>query len=398
MRAALRSVVERLQRKYPDVPVRHIDHCNPAAQGDIFCNGNHFAAVNAALRSLHLEEVDWLPSAGWDQSRPQDEGAAERMGAFIAQTMELHKFYLERLQEVRDEGRDDLPPIVGVRDGPPRTFSQAVEPLLPLTPGLDGFVRQSSAFARQNAAKAGALSENEIAAFYLYTTGSSFYRNLNAALRHPDRTRVVPYFAYLRLFFSALSRLEGRRESLWRGVALDLRDQYPRGRTVTWWGVSSCTAKLSVAQAFLGSRGRRMLFEVVPLHAVGIRQFSAFRGEEEFVLPPGVRLKVTDVKSERGGLCTVKLEELPAPGSLREKSSGERRPRRRRPCPPGKASTHRRMGPRGLIRPIFPGAARLLLPCFEPCRRTNFPMRVTLLPSSAPPDRAPACPTPSRPV
>jgi hypothetical protein len=189
------------------------------------------------------------------------------------------------------------------------SFARAVEPLVGLLRDLDGVVSHCRAFARQKAGQG--LSEDEVAAFYLYTTASSFYRELNAALRHPDRTRVVPYFPYLRLFFSALSKVKGHQGSLWRGVARDLRAQYPRGATVTWWGVSSCTSKLSVAKAFLGTRGRRMLFEVTPLGTVGIRQYSAFTGEEEFLLTPGARLKVVDVKNERGGLCTVKLQELP---------------------------------------------------------------------------------------
>ncbi|MGW5236176.1 hypothetical protein ACWEQU_28775, partial [Streptomyces nodosus] len=32
---------------------------------------------------------------------------------------------------------------------------------------------------------------------------------------------------------------------------------------------------------------------------------SAFTGEEEYILVPGTQLKVTEVKAERGGLCTV---------------------------------------------------------------------------------------------
>src|SRR5262249_23180168 len=135
-------------------------------------------------------------------------------------------------------------------------------------------------------------------------------RQMNATLRDADRGRVTPYFPYLRLLFSALSRLKGHRGSLWRGVALDLRAQYPKEGTVTWWGVSSCTSNLSVAQPFLGWKGRRTLFEVTPVQAVGIRAFSAFTGEEEYILVPGARLKVTGVQSERGGLCTVRLEEL----------------------------------------------------------------------------------------
>jgi hypothetical protein len=93
-------------------------------------------------------------------------------------------------------------------------------------------------------------------------------------------------------------------------VALDLRAQYPKGGTVAWWGVSSCTSKLSVAQGFLGWSGRRTLFEVKPVRAVGIRSYSAFTGEEEFILAPGTQLKVAGVATDRNGLCTIKLEEL----------------------------------------------------------------------------------------
>jgi hypothetical protein len=309
---ALRAVVERLQKKYPGVPVKHVDHCNPAAQGDIFCNGNHFADVNAALRSLGMDEVDWLPGAGWDQGRPPHEAAAERMGAFIATTMELHKMYLERLQSVKDEVKEELPAIVGVLDTPLMSFTDAVVPVVKLLKGLAPYVKRSHEFGQQKAGgkTAGELTRDEIAALYLYTCESCFYRQMNATLRDANRARVEPYFPYLRLFFSALPRLRGHRESLWRGVALDLRAQYPRGGTVVWWGVSSCTSKLSVARAFLGFSGRRTLFEITPLQAVGIRNFSAFTGEEEYILMPGTRLKVVDVKSERGGLHTIRMEEL----------------------------------------------------------------------------------------
>lgn len=34
---SLKRVVQRLEKKYPGVEVRHLDHANPAAQGDIFC-------------------------------------------------------------------------------------------------------------------------------------------------------------------------------------------------------------------------------------------------------------------------------------------------------------------------------------------------------------------------
>ncbi|WP_218028390.1 ADP-ribosyltransferase domain-containing protein [Nocardia yamanashiensis] len=309
----LKSVVLQLQKKYPGVEVRHVDHANPAAQGDIFCDGDHFGTVNKALTMLGADEIDWLPSAGWNQVVTKTDGAeddtAERMGAFIASTMELHQLYLERLASVKDEGLV-LPAITGLFDTPLLDFRDAVAPVAKLLSGLDRYAAMSHAFGKQRADhEPGGLSAAAIAALHLYTCESAFYREINAVLRSPDRTRLTPYLPYLRLLFAAVSELPARSEPLWRGVSLDLRAQYPLGRTVTWWGVSSCTSEPQVARAFLGSRGKRTLFEVHPARAVSIRDFSAFTGEEEFILLPGTQLEVTDVQVQRGGLCTVRLTE-----------------------------------------------------------------------------------------
>ncbi|MFF3834756.1 ADP-ribosyltransferase domain-containing protein [Streptomyces sp. NPDC002458] len=311
---SLKNVVLRLQKKYPEVEVRHIDHPNPAAQGDIFCEGEHFGTVNAALTSLGADEIDWLPGKGWNEaaegSGGADDGTADRMGAFIASTMELHQLYLDRLAGVKDEGLV-LPAITGVFDTPLLEFQEAVGPVVSLLAGIDRHVGRSYEFGKRRAdEEAGELSADAVAALHLYTCESAFYREINAVLRSPDRTKVVPYLPYLRLLFSAVSRLPAHTAPLWRGVSLDLRAQYPLGRTVTWWGVSSCTSEAAVARSFLGSRGKRTLFEVTPARAVGIRRYSAFTGEEEFILSPGTQLKVTGVKAERGGLCTVRLTEL----------------------------------------------------------------------------------------
>ncbi|TDC76173.1 uracil-DNA glycosylase [Streptomyces hainanensis] len=310
---SLKQVVLRLQKKYPEVEVRHIDHANPAAQGDIFCDGEHFETVNAALVSLGADTIDWLPSTGWN-TLPADAGGAggevaDRMGAFITSTMELHQLYLDRLSSVKDEGLV-LPAITGVFDTPLMEFREAAAPIAALLSGLARHVDRSHEFGKLRADEtAEGLSADAIAALYLYTCESAFYREINAILRSPDRARLVPYLPYLRLLFSAVSQLPVRTQPLWRGVSLDLRAQYPLGKTVTWWGVSSCTSQLGVAKGFLGSRGKRTLFEVVPARAVGIRAFSAFTGEEEFILLPGTQLKVTDVKVGRGGLSTVRLTE-----------------------------------------------------------------------------------------
>jgi uracil DNA glycosylase len=300
----LRKFVEKLEQRFPDVTVAHLDHCNPAAQGDAFCDGDHFHNVNAALSSLGIDEVDWLPSVGWQAARGE---AAQRMGDFIEKTRELHKLYLERLAGVGEEKLEELPAIDGLGLVPLLTLAEAAQPILAQHPVLSTLVARAVQYGTKNA---GRLSEHEAAALHLYTLESVLYRQLNGALRHPDRARVRPYLGYLKLFFSALSKLEPSAGNLWRGVAADLRAQYPEGKVITWWGVSSCTPKLEVARAFLGGKGPRMLFEVIPRVAVSIRRFSAFDGEDEYVLPPGTRLQVVRVQHQTDGLTHVKLEQL----------------------------------------------------------------------------------------
>ena len=188
-------------------------------EGDIFCDGSHFADINQAVRSLGMEEVDWLPKVGWNEGAGGD---ADRMGDFIAKTQELHKFYLERLQGVQDEAQAALPPVLGVLAASPLPFPDAVGPLAPSVAGLEYYAKRSFQYGQQNAA-AGELGADEIAAVFLYTTESTFYRRLNAVLREPDREKVKPFFGYLRLLLSALSKLKKFVGSLWRGVAADLR-------------------------------------------------------------------------------------------------------------------------------------------------------------------------------
>jgi uracil DNA glycosylase len=319
----LRPLVERLEKKYPAVKVRHVDHCNPAAQGDIFCDGDHFGAVNAALASVGAPTIDWLPSVGWNThlagASPSGESGdralhATRMGDFIQKTMDLHKMYLERLQGVLEEAREVLAAITEVEATPTLPFVDAVRPLARWVSGLEHHLDCARTYAEtQRAQGVTALSTDEIAAVHLYTTESPFYRKLNAALRQADRSQVTPWFPYLKLLLGAIARLEPYEGNLWRGVATDLRKQYPKGDTVTWWGVSSCTAKRSVAMGFLGFKGKRTLFEVGVKRAVSIRRYSAFTGEDEYLLAPGTQLIVSDVKADKDGLVTITLTESLAP-------------------------------------------------------------------------------------
>jgi hypothetical protein len=304
----LRATVDRLAKGRPTVPVRHLDHWHPAARDNRFNEGAHYTKVNEALKALGASPIDWLPVPGWQTKLPTAPETTARMGAFLQDTMELHKLYLERLQSVGDEKLEALVAINGIAGLKRPDFSGSITAVHKVLKDIKYAVDAAQKFAKGISAGArDGLDEDEVAALYLYTTGSSFYRQLNAALRDPDRSKATPYHLYLRLFLDALAKLPRCDAPLYRGVHADLTKQYPQGATITWWGVSSCTPKLSVAQGFLAGKG--MLFEVTPKTAVSIMKFSAFKGEEEYVLAPGTQLTVTEVKSVRG-MTTVKLTEV----------------------------------------------------------------------------------------
>ncbi|MDF1661650.1 MAG: uracil-DNA glycosylase, partial [Planctomycetota bacterium] len=199
----LKKMVQRLEKKYNTVPVKHIEHCNPAAQGDMFCKGNHFADVNKMLTTLQMNEIDWLPEKGWNDGDSAELANADQMGDFIAKTMELHKVYLERLQSVKDEGKKELSPITGVFDAPVLEFTEALSSVVKLFKSLAPTIKRSKAFGEKlvKIKKAGALSVDEVASLYLYTCQSVFYRKLNASLRMSQRSKVKPYIPYLKLLF-----------------------------------------------------------------------------------------------------------------------------------------------------------------------------------------------------
>lgn len=316
---SLRSYVDKIASKYPSVPVKHVTHYNPAARKNEFNLGNHFQDLNDVLESMGMSTIDWLPSEGWDaeikdQSR---QGDVVRMRDFITETQNLHKVYLERLMDMGEETVKVMGTLEGVRELPVVPFAQTMRSIYKV-PLSQSHVKRAMTFA-SNLKSTGGLSKDEASAIHIYTSGSSFYRELNAALRDPKRAKVGQYFLYIRLFLSALSHLKPcpPTMALWRGVATDLSDQYKPDSTIVWWGVSSCSSQRSIANSFLGCMGKRMLFEIYSSTAAPIMKFSAFSGEEEFILAPGSQLKVKTATTDSTGLCHVVMEEIEGSNLIR---------------------------------------------------------------------------------
>eukprot|EP00927_Polykrikos_kofoidii_P041121 TRINITY_DN35039_c0_g2_i1.p1 TRINITY_DN35039_c0_g2~~TRINITY_DN35039_c0_g2_i1.p1 ORF type:complete len:710 (+),score=116.68 TRINITY_DN35039_c0_g2_i1:76-2130(+) len=309
-----KKVLQKCFSSYGDVKVQHLEHKNPAAMGDAFCDEpNVFQSINAALTKFGFDAIDWLPDVGWKASilgmKPSKAAKmlADKMGDFITETQDLHKMYLERLRDGLDDRSDDLPDITGIMKVKLLSLKDACKP-------LELEVPASASVSKAVSMPRGKLTTEEAGALHFYTT-NHLYKKLNGALRCPDRKQVHAFFAYLRLLLSALRKMPVSTHMLYRGVALDLSSQYQVGSEVTWWAVSSCTPDLKVANSFSGG-SKQTLFIIQPRTSVGIRDFSEFKSEEEFVLAPGTQFRVEKTEKKKN-LTEIYLHELDRPCRVR---------------------------------------------------------------------------------
>lgn len=234
---------------------------------------------------------------------------------------EVMEHRIVRLTDIADEPHDILMPIDGYEEMPVVTLEIAVEPLLPLLPKILTYVyiaKQKCKYPKDG------LTEDESASIMLYSMGwkpyaQCLYFALNATLRSQDRGKLEPWFLYLKLFLTALSRLPlSPHMHVYRGVALDLSQYYKRGETVVWWGFSSCTKALHVLQSeqFLGTTGVRTLFNIDCNSGKSIKNHSFYPSEDEILLLAATQFEVVGCLNQDSGLQLIQLREITSPYPL----------------------------------------------------------------------------------
>lgn len=222
---------------------------------------------------------------------------------------ELLKFYLRMGFEDMEEEKG-LKPIDGVMDLPlPSTLKDAALKVA----GNDEILRCVHKGFELATNKAGnpkkELSKELYAAILLYTS-NAIYADLNRKLREENRAAVKKYFSYLRLFLEAMAQLPQQASTLWRGISVDLFDQYKVGSTITWWGVSSCTSDQNVARNFMNGCGGKCSFLTIKAKtACDISQITFYASEKESLLAPGTQLLVKSSKKV-GNVSEIVLEEV----------------------------------------------------------------------------------------
>lgn len=145
--------------------------------------------------------------------------------------------HMMRLSDFAQEPLETLAPIGGYESMPIVTIEAAVVPLLTLVPDVKNYVKEAKYVYNQKKPPEG-LTIDEAASIMLHTMEGSIYEKglykvLDTVLRSKNRTELPPCFLYLKLLFTALSRLQSIRRFLFRGVKSDLHAEYPKNKIIT---------------------------------------------------------------------------------------------------------------------------------------------------------------------
>lgn len=225
-----------------------------------------------------------------------------------------------RFSDADEEPRRRLPPIKGYENMPVVSLEEATTPLIEFVPEIEHMVW--TARDDCNEPKNG-LTSDELASIKLYSmdwepSDKSFYAILNKILRSENRQQLKPWFLYLRLVLTALAQLVSSRLTVFRGVKMDLRAEYPEGSTFIWWGFTSCTSSVKVLESdrFLGKKGVRTLFTIECHTGKDIRKHSFYHDEDEILLLPGRQFKVVSCLDSGNSLYMIHLKEIEPPFAL----------------------------------------------------------------------------------
>jgi hypothetical protein len=193
------------------------------------------------------------------------------------------RFVNNTLSELQEANRS---PIFGYEDSPILTLEEAVEKIIPLVSRFLDYVATAKQHCNR---RSDLLTRDESAAVYLYSMPTPFFSRLNDALRIENRHALKPWFAFLKLFITALEKLPSTRKTVWRGVSGDVGSIFADGDVHIWWNVNSCSMDLKVVEQHLGETGT--VFAIDTIDAKDISAFSTFPQEQEIVLMPGTHVR-----------------------------------------------------------------------------------------------------------
>jgi hypothetical protein len=224
---------------------------------------------------------------------------------------------VHRFSDIDGEPCTMLPPIRGFVNSPLVSLEEAVEPLIPI---VNDIKRRASLALESCKDKSDDLSSDESGSICLYTMEwepytSSLYYILNSTLRNSDREKLKPWFLYLKLILTGLSRLPSIRVNIYRCLKLNEKieyEKYSEGKEIIWWGFSSCTMnkKISSKEHFINSIGTRILFLIECLNGKDISEYSSNKNAQEVLLLPGTQFQVIRYDHQRDDIHKIYMKEI----------------------------------------------------------------------------------------
>jgi hypothetical protein len=213
-----------------------------------------------------------------------------------------NRFVNGGLSELQDANRS---PIFGYQHFPVMTLEQAMETIIPIVPEVEEYVLLAKKHCNRTSS---VLTRDESAAIYLYSMPIEFFSRLNEYLRAENRNALKPWFAFLKLFITALEKLPSCKITAWRGVVGNVGSSFISNDMQTWWSVNSCSKALNIVELYLGETGT--VFAIDATNGKDISEFSTFQEEQEVILMPGSRLRVKSKPLDfRNSLFIVHLGE-----------------------------------------------------------------------------------------
>jgi len=229
----------------------------------------------------------------------------------------------QRFSDIEAQPCRKLLPIQGYAEMPLVPLEEAVRPLVSIVHDVENMA--SWAKWKCEDPPSDNLTMDQSAAIMLYSMEwepqqKCLYFVLNTMLRDENRQKLKPWFSYLKLFLTGLSRLPPVHHTVYRGIRGDVRKDYKEGQTIIWWGFSSCTRTMGVLanDQFFGSEGSRTLFTIESTSGRDIRQHSAFQKEDEVLLPAARQFEVVSCLPQGKDLYIVQLRETNSPVRLIE--------------------------------------------------------------------------------
>ncbi|CAF1446353.1 unnamed protein product [Adineta ricciae] len=199
----------------------------------------------------------------------------------------------ERFLDANEEPNQALTPLEGYEKCPLVSLKEAVQSIKPSIHNWESMVEVAKRNCRN---PANGLTQDESGAIYLYTM----------------QCTLKSWFAFLKLFFTALYKLPSIKGVIYRGVKGNLTDKYVE-EDHFWWGMSSCTETMNVMENFIGTEDIRTIFIIECENGKSIRLHSYFEEENEILLLSETYFQVKGKWKAADNLYMIQLREKSPP-------------------------------------------------------------------------------------